>query len=305
MLRQRLAAAALGLPMLFLMLWLNWFLRRAGNPDDLPVLVMVLIIAGAAGLEVSKVVKQRYPGAHPLNGLYAALIIPFLVHAIGLDVTGSPASLGLFIDSIGIVAAVMLLGINCYSDIERRKLAGFVENLIVLAAGFYLGGTLSCLLLLCRTPLHEIAVGFIFVLVFGLDTAAYFGGKHFGGRPLAPKISPKKTVSGSICGLLATIGLAFIFKAVPAATGTADTMPAWWNLGAHLPWAALLWMGVSAGILGQAGDLLESAFKRWGRVKDSGTIIPGHGGFLDRFDSLFLTAPICYLLFLLFLKLPH
>ena len=303
MLRQRLAAAALGLPMLFLMLWLNWFLRRAGNPDDLPMLVMVLIIAGAAGLEVSKVVKHRYPGAHPLNGLYAALIIPFLVHAIGLDVTGSPASLGLFLDSIGIVAAVMLLGINIYSDIERRKGTGIAENLIVLAAGLYLGATLSCLLLLCRTPLHEIAVGFIFVLVFGLDTAAYFGGKRFGGRPLAPRISPKKTMSGSICGLLATVALAFVFKVMPAGAGMADAVPAWWNLGAHFPWPALLWMGLSAGILGQAGDLLESAFKRWGGVKDSGSIIPGHGGFLDRFDSLFLVAPVCYLLFVLFLKL--
>lgn len=304
MLRQRLAAAALGLPMLFLMLWLNWFLRRAGSPDDLPVLIIVLIVAGASGLEVSKVIKQRYPRAHPVNGLYAALILPFFVHAVSLDIHGGSASLGLFIDSLGIVGAVMLLGINIYADIEHRKGAGVAENLIVLAAGLYLGGTLSCLVLLCRTPLHEIAVAFLFVLVFGLDTAAYFGGKHFGGRPLAPKISPKKTVSGSICGLLATLALACVFKAMPVGAGAAD-VPAWWNLGAHLPWSALLWMGLSAGILGQAGDLLESAFKRWGGVKDSGTIIPGHGGFLDRFDSMFLAAPVCYLLLVLFLKLPR
>jgi len=301
MLRQRLAAAALGLPMLFLMLWLNWFLRRAGSPDDLPVLIIVLLIAGASGLEVSKVIKQRYPRAHPVNGLYAALIVPFFVHAIGLDVTGGEHNPGMLIDSLGIVAAVMLLGINIYADIEHRKGAGIIENLIVLATGLYLGGTLSCLVLLCRTPLHEIAVAFLFVLIFGLDTAAYFGGKHFGGLPLAPQISPKKTISGSVCGLLATIALAFVFKAMPAGAGAAD-VPAWWNLGAQLPWPALLWMGLSAGILGQAGDLLESAFKRWGGVKDSGTIIPGHGGFLDRFDSLFLAAPVCYLLFVLFLQ---
>jgi len=304
MLRQRLAAAALGLPMLFLLLWLNWFLRRAGSPDDLPVLAIVLLIAGASGLEASKVVRRRFPETTAINGLYAAVIIPFIVHAVSLVSGGGRTSPGMFIDSVGAVAAVMLLGLNIYADVEHRKGAGIVENLIVLAGGLYLGGTLSCLLLLAHTPLHEIAVGFIFVLVFGLDTAAYFGGKLIGGCPLAPKISPKKTVAGSVCGLLATIVLAFVFKAMPAGAGASDG-PAWWNLGAQLPWTALLWLGVSAGILGQVGDLLESAFKRWGGVKDSGNIIPGHGGFLDRFDSLFLAAPVCYLLLMLFLKLPR
>jgi phosphatidate cytidylyltransferase len=299
MLRQRLAAAALGLPMLFLILWLNWFLRSAGRTDDLPLLAMVLLIAGASGLEVSKVVRRRFPAAHPLNGLYAALILPFFVHAISPAIATGYGSPGLLIDSLGGVGAVMLLGINIYTDIEHRKRTGIMENLIVLAGGLYLGASLSCLLLLARTPLHEIAVGFVFVLVFGLDTAAYFGGKHFGGCPLAPKISPKKTVSGSVCGLLATIALAFLFQ------GATDSAPAAWNLGMHLPWTALLWMGASAGILGQAGDLVESAFKRWGGVKDSGSLIPGHGGFLDRFDSLFLAAPACYLLLVLYLAIPH
>jgi len=293
MLRQRLAAAALGLPMLFLILWLNWFLRRAGNAEDLPLLAVVLLIAGASGMEMSRVVRQRFPAAHPLNGLYAALILPFFVHAIGLTVVNG--SVGMLFDSLGVVGAVMLLGINAYTDIQQRRRDGIVENLIVLAGGLYLGGALSCLLLLASTPLHEIAVGFVFVLVFGLDTAAYFGGRHFGGCPLAPKISPKKTMSGSICGLLATIALAFVFA------GIFDATPAAWNLRMHLPWSAMLWLGVSVGILGQVGDLFESVFKRWGGVKDSGTIIPGHGGFLDRFDSLFLAAPACYLLLALYI----
>jgi len=299
MLRQRLAAAALGLPMLFLILWFNWFLRSEGRTDDLLLLAMVLLIAGASGLEMSTVIRQRFPAAHPINGLYASLILPFFVHAIGPHMAAGRGNPGLLIDSLGLVATVMLLGINIYTDIEHRRRTGITENLIVLAGGLYLGGTLSCLLLLARMPLHELAVGLIFVLVFGLDTAAYFGGRRFGGVPLAPKISPKKTLSGSVCGLLTTIVLAFLYK------GLADSAPHAWHLALDVPWSALLWMGLSAGILGQAGDLLESAFKRWGGVKDSGNIIPGHGGFLDRFDSLFLAAPVCYLLVALYLALPH
>jgi len=303
MLRQRLMAAALGLPMLFLLLWLNWFLRSRGNPDDLPMLFIVLLIAGASGWEVSQVLRQRYPRAAPRAGIYAALIVPFIVHAVTQSSSQGIPSLGMCIDSLGAVAVTMGLFLSLYTDIELRKGQGIRENVIVLLSGLYLGGTLSCLIFIGRTPLHEIGLLFIFVLVFGLDTAAYFGGKHFHGPPLAPKISPKKTIAGSLCGLLAAILLAFAFKVIPAGVAAGDAAsPIWWNLGAWVPSVGLLWLGVSVGIAGQVGDLIESAFKRWGGVKDSGATIPGHGGFLDRFDSLFLAAPVCYLLLMLYLK---
>ncbi len=310
MLRQRLVAAALGLPMLFVLLWLNWFLREHGSPDDLPLLGIVLLIAGASGWEVSRVVRQRYPHTSPFNGVYAALILPFMVHAIRLTSHGQEwipsSSVGLLLDSLGITAAVMLLFLAIYGDIEQRGREGLRENVSVLLGGLYIGATLSSLLLLVETPHHEMTVVFVFMLVFALDTAAYFGGKQFGGMLLAPAVSPKKTVSGALCGLLATVVLALLFKCVPASLGTAgEGQAAWLNLSADLKWTHLLWLGLSIGIIGQVGDLVESAFKRWGGVKDSGVIIPGHGGFLDRFDSLFLAAPMCYLLLTRFLELPR
>jgi len=308
MLKQRLVAAALGLPMLFVLLWLNWFLRLRGIPDNLPLLAVVLLIAGASGWEVSCIVRRRYPKTAPVNGVYAAVLLPLLVHGIRMAGAGhnmiTVSSVGLLIDSLGTTAATMLLFLAVWSDIEQRGREGIMENLYVLLGGAYLGVTLSCLLLIELIPFHEIAVGLVFLLVFTLDTAAYFGGKHFGGLLLAPRISPRKTLAGALCGMIATLVLTLGVKYVPHVAGFSLPELPWWNLGAHLRWEQLLLLGVGVGILGQVGDLVESAFKRWGDVKDSGVIIPGHGGFLDRFDSLLLVAPYCYLLLTRVLNLP-
>jgi len=158
------------------------------------------------------------------------------------------------------------------------------------------------LLLLVQTPPHEMAVFYVFATCFGLDTAAYFAGRRFGGPSFAPKISPNKTMGGAIGGLCGVVVLALIFKGIHLSLGDASSH-LWWNIGAQLNAGELVMLGLSLGVVGQLGDLLESAFKRWGQVKDSGSLLLGHGGFLDRFDSLFLAAPLCYLLLYHFLHL--
>lgn len=110
------------------------------------------------------------------------------------------------------------------------------------------------------------------------DTAAYFVGKAIGKTPLAPKISPKKTVEGAIANLLTCI-------ASSLAIGHILNL----NLQDPIPTTAILAVGATTGILGQVGDLLESALKRSTGSKDSGSLLPGHGGILDRIDS-FLVA---------------
>ncbi|MHB9133497.1 MAG: phosphatidate cytidylyltransferase [Armatimonadota bacterium] len=317
MLRHRLLAAVFGIPMLFVLLGLNWLLRSKGSTDDLPLLLIVTIIAAASGWEVSRVVRGRYEHTSLWNGLYAALILPFMVHAIRLTFANGVTvgagnlatlakmpvgSMGLLIDSLGATAAVMLLFLGVWSDIEQRGRVGLIENLYVILGGLYLGTATSTLLLLGGTPMHEAAVAFVFIGVFVLDTAAYFGGKFIGGPKLAPAISPNKTITGSVCGLLATILIALLLLALPGWHG--GTAALWANLGSVMGVGQLIWLGFALGVFGQIGDLVESAFKRWGRVKDSGSVIPGHGGFLDRFDSLFLAAPICYLLVQHYLHLP-
>ncbi len=111
------------------------------------------------------------------------------------------------------------------------------------------------------------------------DTAAIFVGKAFGKHKLAPSISPNKTWEGSIGNLVACVGAALALGAI-----------------FHYPMLLMLLLGLNCGILGQAGDLFESWLKRKADVKDSGNILPGHGGLLDRLDSLMATAPLSLLI---------
>jgi phosphatidate cytidylyltransferase len=122
------------------------------------------------------------------------------------------------------------------------------------------------------------AVLFLFLIVWGCDSFAYYVGKNFGRRKLAPVVSPKKTWEGTIGGL---VGAAL----VGAAAGT------WWVLP-ELGTARGALAGALASSAGQIGDLVESLWKRGAGVKDSGVFLPGHGGFYDRIDSLLFAAPV-------------
>jgi phosphatidate cytidylyltransferase len=112
-------------------------------------------------------------------------------------------------------------------------------------------------------------------LAWGSDTAAYFVGRKFGKTKLAPRISPKKTIEGSAGGLAASVVGALILSFFLPGLGPLDAVA----------------LGILGGAAGQAGDLLMSVLKRSSGVKDSGGILPGHGGILDRVDALVFTAP--------------
>jgi phosphatidate cytidylyltransferase len=113
------------------------------------------------------------------------------------------------------------------------------------------------------------------VLAWGSDTSAYFVGRKFGKTKLAPRISPKKTLEGSAGGLTASVVGAVIMSFFLPGLGPVDAIA----------------LGILAGAAGQAGDLLIAGLKRSSGVKDSGGILPGHGGILDRVDALAFTAP--------------
>jgi phosphatidate cytidylyltransferase len=124
-------------------------------------------------------------------------------------------------------------------------------------------------------------VFFVMFLIWTTDSGAYFVGRTLGKHKLWPDISPKKTIEGSIGGMIAAIIVGSIFHFIVPIFSSYFT--------------ALLFILV-ASIFGQLGDLVESALKRHYAVKDSGNVLPGHGGILDRFDSLIYVMPILHLL---------
>lgn len=122
-------------------------------------------------------------------------------------------------------------------------------------------------------------VFFLLIVVWANDAGAYYTGRAFGKRKLSPRVSPKKTVEGLIGGLLTCLvaGAALHFLLIR-----------------ELPLMHALIAAFILGVTGVVGDLVESVWKRSAGVKDSGNLIPGHGGFLDRVDSVFFSAPILY-----------
>ena len=121
----------------------------------------------------------------------------------------------------------------------------------------------------------------IFIFIWVNDTGAYLVGSRWGKRRLAPNISPKKSVEGSIGGLILVLLSAVILRLL---------------LFPELSWLRILLIAAVVAIFGTIGDLFESSLKRRAGVKDSGKLIPGHGGILDRIDSLLLAVPAVYLL---------
>jgi len=121
---------------------------------------------------------------------------------------------------------------------------------------------------------------FLLFIVFLGDTGAYYIGSYFGRHKLSPTISPNKTIEGSAGGIAANLGVGALFKFF--------FMP-------RLSWGLSLLFFLSVGIAGQVGDLFESKLKRNSNIKDSGSLLPGHGGILDRIDALLFAAPVAYI----------
>jgi phosphatidate cytidylyltransferase len=173
------------------------------------------------------------------------------------------------------VATVLFLSLS-----PRRKP---LEDATLTIGGMAWVGLLAFAILIAGGP-HPVAyILFVVLVVAGNDIGAYFVGRAFGRRPLAPKISPHKTIEGFVGGFV--IGLV-----IAAVLGT---FPAWVTIGVRqgLAIAALI------GLITPIGDAIESMVKRSVDVKDMGSVMPGHGGILDRIDGFLLVVPLVYILF--------
>ena len=175
--------------------------------------------------------------------------------------------------------SITLLGLLCYQVGFAPAGARHLSMFILLFGMLYIGYTLGHFLLLRNQPNGGLLVLFVLLVTWASDAAAYYVGKTWGARPLAPRLSPNKTVEGFLGGLVVAPVIAWIAHL--------------WFLPVVTPIDCLI-LGLLFTVLGLLGDLSESALKRQAGVKDSGTLIPGHGGMLDRVDSLLLNAPVFY-----------
>lgn len=174
-------------------------------------------------------------------------------------------------------------------ELSRRSVEEAVTRIATTIFGvLYVGWLGSHFILLRELPRvlgldYGLGAEFVFLVVlltWGCDTGAYLVGRSLGRHPLYPRVSPKKSREGALGGVL---------FALLCALGAQRTFAGDWLE----PGTALV-LALVAAVAGQTGDLVESLIKRGSQAKDSATIIPGHGGTLDRFDSLFFSAPLLY-----------
>jgi phosphatidate cytidylyltransferase len=158
--------------------------------------------------------------------------------------------------------------------------AARVERAAKQLLGFlYVAVFLAHFILLREFPSGPLWVLFTLAAVFAGDTTAFYIGRAYGRKKLAPAISPGKTVEGGFGAVAGSAAGALLFKGL---------------FFPQIPFLHALILGLGAGAIGQLGDLWESVLKRSARVKDSGTLIPGHGGLLDRIDAVLFAGPFVY-----------
>jgi phosphatidate cytidylyltransferase len=175
------------------------------------------------------------------------------------------------------LCAVSLTGIYFIKLYVKRDLKPFANIAFTFLGIIYVAVPFSLInvsIFFKQTYSYQVILGTMLIL-WASDAGAYFAGRRFGKRKLFYRISPKKTWEGSIGGGLAALFIGYAFS----------------HLFTDLPLWKWLCISVIIAVAGTYGDLVESLFKRSINIKDSGGVIPGHGGFLDRFDSLLLSAP--------------
>ena len=271
---RRVVVALIGAPLALGIIWLG----------GAALATLASGLAAIAAWEFFRIAREG--GATPLTtvGVVISALIPLGVHAHYLGVFTVPVYAWVLVVVAVLGAAIWLRGVD-------GKPLGAASTTVYGA--LYTGSTLSFVYVL---RYHNYAVGdtagalaviFPVALTWASDTGAYFSGRLIGGRKLIPRVSPGKTVAGAVGALVVTVAATYAFVhllLIPRAQL------------AFTPWGLVLF-GLAISATAQIGDLAESLLKREAGVKDSGTLFPGHGGVLDRLDSLFFVLPAAYALY--------
>ena len=271
---RRVIVAVIGAP---IAIWLIW-------TGDAALATLASVLAAIAAWEFYRI--ARAAGGSPLAplGIALAALLPIAVHAQYLGVVRFPVAV-LTLTVLGVIAASIWL-----RRIDQHPISAAATTVLGV---LYTGGTLSYAYALryfgyaVGETAGALVVLLPVVLTWSSDTGAYFAGRLIGGRKLMPSVSPAKTISGAIGAVVTTVGICALYVHF--------ALKPYAQL-AFSPWG-LATFAIGISVAAQIGDLAESLFKREAGVKDSGTLFPGHGGVLDRLDSLFFVLPVAYALY--------
>ena len=273
-LTKRILSAVVAAPLAIVMIYLG----------GLPLAAFLAAVSAGCAWELFRI--ARGGGLEPLDpiGIPLAGAIPLAVYS---------AAIGLYRPTLGVAALVLLIilaAVIWARGTQRHPLgAAAVTAMGVL----YTGGLLSFGFALREYPYAigdragSALVAFPLVLTWVSDIGAFFVGRSVGGRKLIPAVSPGKTVSGALGGLVTTIAASWVYVHYVLTPVSSLAMSL----------AGALVFGAVISVAAQIGDLVESLLKREANVKDSSRLIPGHGGLLDRLDSLLFVLPVAYVLF--------
>jgi phosphatidate cytidylyltransferase len=271
--KTRILTALIALPILIASIVLPAYF-----PNTVWLFVTIAVLAFGAGLYefylLSKKLELKADASIAYLGA-AAFLIAFLFDAPSKD-----PSLLLLTIALFIIVVFITQTFRFQADFSKM-LTGVGVTLLGVFYVMFLGGFLISMRVgfELRPGLSTHLLGFFFLVIMGSDVGAYFAGRAFGKHKLAPKISPGKTVEGLIGGILASIAFAVL---------------AYFWFFPELPLQFSLPLAGVMSVVGVLGDLAESALKRGAGTKDAANILPGHGGLLDRLDSLLFNAPILY-----------
>jgi phosphatidate cytidylyltransferase len=271
---RRVGFAVVAIPVALLIVWYG------GLP-----LAALLALAGALGTGELFSLAAR-GGIRPARalGMATAAAIPLITYVALARPSAGAAVAGAGVYAAALWLLLLLTWVLAARSPGDRPLEAVAVTLLGVA---YTGGLPAFLLLIrhgqlsTRSWAGTLLVFFPLVVTWVCDTAAMFGGRTFGGPRLAPTVSPGKTRSGTVAGVIGALAVAPLF--------TVWIFP---RVGVEMRvWEAVAVAGVLS-VVGQVGDLAESLFKREAGAKDSSHLIPGHGGVLDRLDSLYFVVPV-------------
>jgi CDP-diglyceride synthetase len=281
----RLISSLVGIPLLMLLV----FAEAPLALSSLPFVFAVAATTVAGTWEYFRALRMH--GYQPIEA-------PAFLAVILLQFAAWNVSRGDLIALLPVLLALLVIGTLVYA-IFSRNVRPLTNVAVTFLGVVYIGWLFSYLIFLRSLsgtvdvwPFHglQLARGaldfsaqgawvvlYVLATTWSADAGAYFVGMRYGKRPLAPRLSPKKSVEGAAGGLAASILMSLL-----------------WGTWIGIPWYHCLILGAILGPLGEVGDLCESALKRDLGIKDFGGIMPGHGGVLDRFDSVLFTAPVAY-----------